>query len=287
MTTKTTEAPTSPIDTNPAAHELDRDTALSELAPGRYGGQVSAAWNVGPVPNGGYVMALGLAAMQRALPGLDPLSISAHYLRPAVPGPLEIAVEVVKQGRSLSTACARLSQAGREITRVLATLGTLGNPGPRFGDAAPPPMPGVDDAMPRPAGAPLVEIAHRFEQRFDPETVHWAVGTRADPAAPGTRAELRAYQRLADGRAADPLALPIFADSMPPPIFAVIQPGWVPTIELTVHVRARPVPGWLLCQFRTRFLFGGYLEEDGEIWDASGQLVALSRQLASVPSRTW
>jgi acyl-CoA thioesterase len=263
--------------------DFDRDTAVTEQGPGRYGALVSPRWNVGPVPNGGYVMTLALRAIAAALPGRDPLTLTAHYLRPAVPGPLEIAVELVKQGKTLATAEARLLQGGREVTRVLATLGTLDAAGQRFVDAEPPPMPAPEQALARPAGAPGVEIANRFEQRFDPATVRWATGEREK----GGPAELRAWQRFVDGRAPDAMSLPLFADSMPPPVFAVLDPGWVPTIELTVHVRARPAPGWLRCRFRTRFVFGGYLEEDGEIWDEAGQLVALSRQLAAVPSKTW
>jgi acyl-CoA thioesterase len=68
-------------------------------------------------------------------------------------------------------------------------------------------------------------------------------------------------------------------------MFGVKVTGWVPTIELTVHLRAKPAPGWLRASFTSRFIFGGYLEEDGELWDERGVLVAQSRQLAQVPDR--
>ena len=78
-------------------------------------------------------------------------------------------------------------------------------------------------------------------------------------------------------------SLPLFADAMPPPITEVMEDRiWVPTVELTVHVRGVPAPGWLRCVTWTRFISGGFFEEDGEIWDSDNQLVAVSRQLAMV-----
>ncbi|MGA9746118.1 MAG: thioesterase family protein, partial [Nocardioides sp.] len=54
-------------------------------------------------------------------------------------------------------------------------------------------------------------------------------------------------------------------------------------LELGVHLRARPAPGWLRVMHRTRNLAGGLFEEDAEVWDSAGRLVAQSRQLAKVP----
>jgi acyl-CoA thioesterase len=54
------------------------------------------------------------------------------------------------------------------------------------------------------------------------------------------------------------------------------------TVELTVYLRARPAPGWLAYRMATRYLADGYFEEDAEIWDSAGRLVAQSRQLGLV-----
>ena len=41
-------------------------------------------------------------------------------------------------------------------------------------------------------------------------------------------------------------------------------------------------PGWLACRATTRFVSNGYHEEDFEVWDSAGTLVAQSRQLALI-----
>jgi acyl-CoA thioesterase len=95
---------------------------------------------------------------------------------------------------------------------------------------------------------------------------------------------IHAWARLADGREPDTLALGLFADALPPVVFNAGLPlSWVPTLELTVHVRARPAPGWVRIAGRTRLLAGGYLDEEADVWDADGRLVATARQLALAP----
>jgi len=102
------------------------------------------------------------------------------------------------------------------------------------------------------------------------------------PGAAG-RARLSGWIRFIDGRAPDALACLLMADAFPPAVFGLLgMVGWVPTLELTVHLRRRPAPGWLLGQFWSHDLSDGRVVEDGALWDATGQLVVQSRQLALV-----
>ena len=80
------------------------------------------------------------------------------------------------------------------------------------------------------------------------------------------------------------MACLLMADAFPPAVFGLLgQVGWVPTIELTVHLRRRPVSGgWLLGQFWSHDLSDGRVVEDGALWDSAGHLVVQSRQLALV-----
>jgi acyl-CoA thioesterase len=258
--------------------QFDTDTAVTPLGGGAYSAEISARWNVGDKPNGGYLMALALraAAGELALP--HPFTSTAHYLRAATPGPALLDVEVVRAGRTHATAEVRLMQSDAEVVRVLSTFGDLAAlAGPTQVSAAPPDLPPLEECLAGRASLPdgtLVAIAERFESAAHPDTLGWL---RGEPT--GT-AEVGAWMRLVDGREPDPFMLTMVVDALPPPVFELGAAGWVPTIELTAHVRAIPAPGWLRVWATTRFLQGGYLEEDAEVWDSDGTLVAQSRQLA-------
>ena len=72
-------------------------------------------------------------------------------------------------------------------------------------------------------------------------------------------------------------------DSWFPAVFVMrTDASPVPTLELTVHLRA-PLPrerDWVLGRYRTRLARHGFLEEDAEIFSREGGLLAQSRQLA-------
>ncbi|MFB9237717.1 thioesterase family protein [Plantactinospora siamensis] len=251
---------------------------------------LDGGWAVGAGINGGLVAAVVARALSAELGRSghrDPLALSAYFLSPCRPGPATVRTETVRAGRGLSTGAAVLSQPGEdgaavERLRVLASYGDLGALTDEVRTTAtPPPMPGPDECVPADqAPATFLDrapVIRRLDLRLDPATVGWAVG---QPSGVGT---IRGWFRLPDRREPDPLLLVFAADALPPTPFDLGIFGWVPTVELTVHVRARPVAGWLRVSHTTRNLAGGFLEEDAEIWDEAGRLVAQSRQLARAP----
>ncbi|MBC9711518.1 thioesterase family protein [Streptomyces sp. TRM66268-LWL] len=267
--------------------EFDRDTAVTLREPGVYGAELSAGWTIINAVNGGYLLAVVGRALGQALPHADPFTVSAHYLTASQPGPAVIRTETVRTGRTLSTGQASLFQhdeEGREVERirVLASYGDLDAlPDDVRTSAALPTIPPVDQCFgPQDAPTPIkgsTAITDRLWLKLDPATLGWALG------APSGKGEMRSWFGLADGRDADPLSLLLAVDALPPTAFELGIQGWVPTVELTVHVRCRPAPGPLRIAISTRNLAGGFLEEDAEVWDSADRLVAQSRQLARTP----
>jgi acyl-CoA thioesterase len=280
----------------PPDTEFDRGTAVAEQPglPGRYRADLGTGWRIGGGINGGMLLATAARALSARLGGqaghTDPFAVSAHYLSTARPGPATVRTEVVRRGRTVSHGQASLLQPGADGTeterlRVIAAYGDLGTLSEEVRtSAAPPQLPPPDRCVPTAQAPPAflgqADLLRRFDLRLDPATVGWAIG---NPSGAGT---IRGWLRLADGREPDPLMLLLAADALPPVTFDLGLLGWTPTLELTVHVRAEPAPGWLLISHSTRNLAGGYLEEDAEIWDSRGRLVAQSRQLAATPRVT-
>ncbi|MCN9240245.1 thioesterase family protein [Streptomyces sp. RY43-2] len=264
--------------------EFDRDTAVTLREPGVYGIDLSAGWTIINAVNGGYLLAVLGRALGEALPHSDPFTISAHYLTASQPGPAVIRTDVVRTGRTLSTGQASLFQydeEGREVERirVLASYGELDSlPDDVRTSAKPPVLPPLEQCFgPGDAPTPIPgssAITDRLMLKLDPATLGWVLGK------PSGKGEMRAWFGLADGRDADPLSLLLAVDALPPTAFELGLSGWVPTVELTVHVRCRPAPGPLRVSITTRNLAHGFLEEDAEVWDSADRLVAQSRQLA-------
>ncbi len=257
--------------------QFDNETTPHQQQDGSWTLMLSDQWNIGENPNGGYLIIPALRAMQGREEHPDPLSVTAHFLRPGTgAAPAQIDTEIVRSGRSVTTTRGSLSQNETTRLELIAAFGNLiDGTGHDYEISVPPPViPSPENCVGRSGeqqGVDLV-INNRIEMRMAPVDA-----SSTDPK----KAEVSGWIRLLDGRDPDALSLVLFADAFPPPIFSYVgRVGWVPTIEFTAHIRCRPAPGWVQGKFWTEDLKDGRMIETGLLWDSTGALVAQSRQLA-------
>lgn len=257
--------------------DLTMDTAVTQVAPDRFEAFVRDGYGAGAaVPNGGLLLSLVTRAMANAAQRPSLLTVTGHFMRPTQPGSATIDVDILRRGRMVTTR-ARLKQGddlALHATGVFADRSML--PRRTWMRLSPPHLPdpgaclSADDLPGMDAFPP---IFRRMEHRIPHDQMHFASANGA------TSAEITGWYRPRAGRA-DEFAVPFLMDAMYPPIFAIGLQDFAPTIELSVQVRRPPDDEWLRYRFATRAIAGGVMEEDGQLWTARGDLVALSRQTA-------
>jgi acyl-coenzyme A thioesterase PaaI-like protein len=262
--------------------EFDRATEVIRRAEHCYDGEIHDGWDINGNANGGYLLALAFAAWRDASGRPDPITVTGHYLAPGRPGPVTIETTAVKTGRQLATMTGSMRSGEREVMRLLGSFGDVAAMSGGFSHltGAPPDLPPIDECVARDRDTGIVTVALMDHLRVSlrPSDAQYFEGTKSG------RAVIEGWFQFADARPIDTLALVLVVDAFPPPVFNIDMPvGWVPTVELTVHVRGIPVPGPLACRFHSEYIQNGFLQEDSEVWDSAGQLVAQGRQLALVP----
>ncbi len=249
---------------------------------GRYAARLHEGWDIMGITNGGYMMAIATRAMMHEADGRVPVSMTGHFLNPGRAGDVEIVVSELKSGRTFTTQRAVMSSHGTSLLSMtgLMTAPQSGNSPAALIAGSPPDLPPPDEcvraasAQNAPFPPPIVD---RVDLRVHPDDAQAFLGK------PSGTALVRGWFRLGEDEPVDALAVLLTSDVFPPAIFSTDLPmAWTPTLDLTVHIRNPGPHDWLRCSFRTRFVTDGFLEEDGEIWDERGNLVALSRQLALV-----
>jgi hypothetical protein len=262
---------------------FDRVTAVRRVGSGVYEAELVPSITIdGTRPNGGFLLAmLGRAAVDTNLvSGADqahPVSATAQYLSAPELGPARLEVEVLRRGRTASQVSARLSQNDKFCVSSLFVLGHL--------------RPHMEPFWTRESPFDLAaaeDTASRWYDGERPPSMHLVQAVSYDPrstaegtARPELPAELRAWVSHADGRDPDVYSLLQAADGLPPAAWGLGLSGWIPTLALTVYVRALPSPGALQVRQMARLVQDGLLDESCEVWDSAGRLVAQATQLAA------
>lgn len=259
--------------------KFDEATQAIRVDENTYDVCLDPGYSIGGPLNGGYLMAVILRAAVDASPHAHPVSTTAQFHRAPVPGPAKVVVEQLKAGRTAAFSRARLIQNDTAYIETLVTTATLPEtPTAAYADEPMHSMPPIEECLrlPDPKPESGMTLNARMEMAFDPPTIGWLSGR------PTGRPEARAYFRMSEQQDPDPYVLALAVDALPPVVFSAGERGWAPTVDLTWHLRALPAPGWLTLLGSGRLIADGWFDEEVEVWDSAGRLVAQSRQLARV-----
>lgn len=257
-------------------HDFDR--VIEPVGEGRYLTVLSENWAINNTPNGGYIMGLMTRAMAQdcGLPARSAI-VTANYLDRCDGSPAQILVDTMGASGSFVRLQARLVQEGRERIRAMATFVRPGAEGPDSRNiyaSGPEPVASREECVQVPP-MPGYSLYTSVDLRLDPESAGWMENRFSD------RPVMKGWIGFKTPRAIDLEALTLFADCFPPAIFASRgMVAWVPTIEYSVNVRNLPETRMVKGIFTSRFVSAGLVEEDGELWDEKGELLAISRQIA-------
>ena len=274
-------------------------TAVEPLGEGRYRADLDELWNLRPLPQGGIITALAVRAMEAELAHDEQLPRTLHttFAAQVAHGPLDIEVEVLRRGRSMSHLRAEVRNPGAARGHLTTCVFGARREGYDFADLEPPAAVPPPDECPS-FRDPLPEDA---EMAFEPMPF-WdqlvegrsAVGHAPwEDYEPG-RAEVVNWYRfdeaplLDDGRL-DPLGLIVLADTMPSAVGEKVgrrdRPWFAPSVDLTLHLLDDCRSPWVLGHNRARFAGDGYASADMALWDcgpegtAPPRLVAYATQL--------
>lgn len=290
---------------------FDEATAVRQVGEGRYEVRpderfalVAPGGTAPPAVNGGVLMATMLRAVLDSSPLPHPVATSAHFLWVPLLAPAHVEVEWLRRGHTTATARASLIQDSDTVLDLTVTTARLA-PAPAWppaqarvvpagpadppatGDqltwtAEPPKIPPIEECVtlgpwPGTVGPDgTAGYAAHVDLRLDPATTGWRQGN------PAGIPEMRGYFSLREDRDPDAYLLALAVDGLPPVVFGLGATGWAPTVELTWYMRAVPVPGPLQVSTRSRHVSDGWFDEEAEVWDAAGRLVAQSHQMARV-----
>ncbi len=261
---------------NDVVEPFQAATAVRSLGDGTFVTNLHPAWAVGERPHGGYLLAV-LAQATTELTGLDPLAVSAQFLRPHRVGPVLIRTEVVKTGRTATVVRAALEQRGQVCVDTTTTLGKPSVDEVAWLDVPDMPATPPSDAIDLGGGdaRKLFALAEVCDVRLDPEQAAFLNGERGEP-------RLRLWAKPRGGQP-DLLFSLVAGDITVPVTYNLGHYGWTPTVQLTALLRAVPSDGWLRVVAESKFVQGTWFDEDATVVDSAGRIVCQARQLALIP----
>jgi len=241
---------------------------------------------VGNTPHGGYLMAVMHKALTSILPHSTAISSSVQYLDRIDAKTFELEVETFKTSRGSSSGIVKLKQDDKICTTFTGTCSDF-----QFMkgyDGLQKPLPNIFNESDKKDYIKMNydKISKGFTPAFiqqlecliHPDHAWW----KRDSNDKNNEARCSAFLEM-QGGIPDQFCLSFYSDILPPVVSNKYGPlGWIPTITLTTHIRQLPSTSELYADFKASDINKGYFEQDCNIWDLNGNLVASSRQLTRI-----
>ena len=241
---------------------------------------------VGNTPHGGYLMALMHKALTSILPHSTAISSSVQYLDRIDAKTFELEVETFKTSRGSSSGIVKLKQDNKICTTFTGTCSDFEFM--KGYDGLQKPLPNIFNEGDKKDYIKMNydKISKGFTPAFiqqlecliHPDHAWW----NRDSNDKNNEARCSAFLEM-QGGIPDQFCLSFYSDILPPVVSNKYGPlGWIPTITLTTHIRQLPSTSELYADFKATDINKGYFEQDCNIWDLNGNLVASSRQLTRI-----
>ena len=249
--------------------------------------EIADDWQQGRTAYGGVVSAVAAQAM-RDVAGADwpddvvLRALQGSFVSVIEPGRVQVAVEVLRQGRNVCQVMSRVGKAGRlgavlmgvysaERTSALAPRRAQRPAASHDADALP--------AVPFMTGRMPAFLQH-LEMR-------WAEGTVPYSGTPGHRSVIHLRLRDADANVIVPEVLTVLlADAPPTPVIGELQaPAASSSVTWALELRPRSGmegTGWWRVDSESVLVEGGFVNHAARLWAPEGGLAARGAQLVTV-----
>lgn len=265
-------------------HPFDDALRLQAVAEHRWRGTPSAAyWNmVGPFGGSTAATLLQAALLHPERQG-EPLALTVNYAGALTAAPFEVEARPVRTNRSTQHWTLTQTQPGEEGQPVVATTATLVTAARRdTWSQSDTPMP----AVPAPAEAEPFAASSGVEwlRRYELRPVRGPLPRRWDGQGEDSLSQL--WMRDAEPRALDFCSLAAMADVFFPRVWlrrATPVPAGTVSITTYFHAGADELAqtgtGYLLGQARAQEFRNGFFDQNAQIWNEAGTVLATSHQI--------
>jgi acyl-CoA thioesterase len=234
---------------------------------------IPVGWRQGPGAYGGLVVAALMRAAEQAIgdPARAIRSVTAEIPAPVEPGRAELAVEILRAGKSVTTARVALKQAGETRAHAVVIAATARPNSMSWNALTPPAAPVFGRLESLPTGGPFPEFARQFDFRIvegiptsgmPGPCVGWVkardAGGRFDAAYLAAMIDVWFPAALVHAREMRPMATISF------------------TLEIIDATNLRDEP--LLYRAVSPVTADSYSFETRELWTADGRLLARNHQ---------